>query len=405
MIKAAALSYAIVFALIIGMLCSSVLLIASVQKKIEIHFTSQEHVLFDSYAAIQYAKNELSLNESSTIIHPSNDTSKIYKKAWGFLNIIHTITYNNFAKKKRQAICMESSRLKHPTIYLAGNYEGLKIAGETIIEGTCLLPNADLSSAYIPNTTRSQKNLIDGIIEKANVYLPPLKKTFQNFEIYPTLNDKKTVPFLEKDSTVNFSDLTLHMHSEKTIIVSKKYIGNIIISSLDSIYVKKDALLENCILFAPKVTFESGFIGSVQVFAKNKIVLEKNVVLKYPSFLSLNEQIPNNKNSIEIKEQAQLIGGILMTSQLYDHNQLVRLILREKSVVGGLIYCVGEIEHRGNVIGSLYTNKFTLDFGGSIYMNHLINSLNSSKRLPKNQSLPAWLIDESTITNEILCWI
>ncbi len=407
MIRAAALSYAIVFVLVVGMLCSSILIISSAQKKVEIHFTSQEHVLFDSYAAIQFGKNELENNESIQLIHPSNDTSNISKKSWGFFSILQTITFNKHAKKIRHALCFESSKDRHPSIYLPGNYGGLKIAGETFLEGKSIIPNASLELTYLPNTNRTLKELIKGETEKADLYLPALKKEFQNLDVKSIYANLKPIPFFNKDTAVAFNDKTLYIRSLDGLILNKKYSGNIVFQSFDSIYITSKSHIENCILIAPKVVFEEGFTGSVQVFATNKIILQKNVHLTYPSFLFLNENANSlsDKNRIEVNEEAQIIGGILMTTQSFDQRNMMQLKTAEKSVVGGLIYCTGEAEIRGTVIGSIYTNRFYLDYGGSVYTNHLVNAFISSKKIPKQQVFPNWIQGDKIVKTEIMSWL
>lgn len=407
MIRAAALSYAIVFVLVVGMLCSSILIISSAQKKVEIHFTSQEHVLFDSYAAIQFGKNELENNDSIQLIHPSNDTSRITKKSWGVFSVLQTITFNKHAKKIRHALCFESSKDSHPSIYLPGNYGGLKIAGETFLEGNCTIPNASLELTYLPNTNRTLKELIKGETEKAELYLTPLKKEFQNLEVKSIYANLNPIALINKDTSVAFNQKTVYFRSLDAMILTKKYSGNIVFHSYDSIYISSTSELNNCILIAPKVIFEEGFKGAVQVFATNKIILQKNVQLKYPSFLHLNENTNSigDKNRIELQEEAQIIGGILMTTQSFDQRNMMQLKVAEKSVVGGLVYCTGEAEIRGTIIGSIYTNRFYLDYGGSIYTNHLVNAFISSKKLPKEQAFPNWLQDDKIVKTEIMTWL
>ena len=122
-------------------------------------------------------------------------------------------------------------------------------------------------------------------------------------------------------------------------------------------------------------------------------------------FLNENTTSLTDKNRIELQEEVQIIGGILMTTQSFDQRNMMQLKVAEKSVVGGLVYCTGEAEIRGTIIGSIYTNRFYLDYGGSMYTNHLVNAFISSKKLPKEQVFPNWIQDDKIVKTEIMSWL
>src|SRR5687767_14346479 len=103
MIRAAALSYAIVFSLLVGLICSGVLFIAATQKKIEVLQTNKEYVLFDSYSAVRYGMYVLAPGDSTQYIHSSGDTSEVKHLKWGAFSMICSTTHKFPLAKRRSA--------------------------------------------------------------------------------------------------------------------------------------------------------------------------------------------------------------------------------------------------------------------------------------------------------------
>jgi hypothetical protein len=106
-----------------------------------------------------------------------------------------------------------------------------------------------------------------------------------------------------------------------------------------------------------------------------------------------------------LEENAQVLGGILITSQQPDFRKLPFLELHEQSVVGGLIYNGGETEAKGTIIGSLYTFQLSVRAGGGAYGNHLVDAIISQQRLPGYFLLPGWLQAQETVQSKLITWL
>lgn len=408
MIRAAALSYAIIFSLLVGLICSGVLFIAATQKKIEVLQTNKEHVLFDSYAAVRYGMYVLAPGDSAQYIHTNGDTSEIIHRQWGAFSLICSETHKFPLSKKRSALVGMVQMPQLPCFYLPGNSSGLKITGETHIEGTVYVPNAQVERAYIAGKNYPYSELVFGKIEKAETGLPPLKKQWSDLQASLFTGTTKSQPFMARDSSYSFHNPTTYFQQLAPIVISNAISGNVIIHSFDSIFVEAQSQLNNVILIAPVVRFETGFSGTVQVLAHERVVCEKDVRLLYPSVIALNElqqRNENNRRSILLEENAQVLGGILITTQAFDFRKLPFLELREKSVVAGLIYNSGETEVRGAVIGSLYTAQLSVRAGGGMYGNHLVDAIISQKRLPGYFLLPGWLESQEKVKPKIIGWL
>jgi hypothetical protein len=295
-----------------------------------------------------------------------------------------------------------------PCLYLPGNSGGLKITGETKIEGKAFVPNGNVERAYIAGKNYPFDQLVFGSTEVAELGLPPLKKAWQN--LLPADLAGKTSPqrYIAKDSLYSFHNVMTYFQQIEPIVILNAIRGNVIIHSFDSIFVSSQAQLTNVILIAPIVRFETGFTGSVQVVASERVICEKEVKLLYPSVIALNEQPLRNeltRRMVIIDEQAEVLGGILITSQQPDFRKLPFLELHEQSVVGGLIYNSGETEAKGTIIGSLFTFQLSVRAGGGAYGNHLVDAVISQKRLPDYFLLPGWLQSQEKVQSKLLTWL
>lgn len=408
MIRAAALSYAIIFSLLIGLICSGIIFISATQKKVEVLQTNKEHILFDSYSAVRYGMHAVAPGDSAQYVHPDGDTSDIKHVRWGAFSMICARTYKFPLERKRSAIIGLVQAPQLPCLYLPGNSGGLKITGETRLEGKVFVPNAQVERAYIAGKNYPYNELVFGATEKAELGLPPLKEEWSNLKASDLAEGLKPQAYLSRDSVYSFFQPTTYYQQLAPIIVGQTISGNVIIHSFDSIYVEARSHLENVILIAPVVRFESGFRGTVQVLASERVVCEPKTQLLYPSVIALNEQTERNELSrreVILEEEAQVLGGVLMTSQRVDFRKMPLLQLREKSVVGGLIYNVGETEPKGSIIGSLYTMQIMVRAGGGMYGNHLVDALISTKRLPGYFLLPGWLKEQEKVTPKLLAWL
>ncbi len=392
-IKGSALGYAITFMLLISLVCSGVLFIASVNKRIETQFLIKEHLIFDNYFSILFAaKNDL--KSTYSLIHPSGDSSQITSKLWGSYKMVYVETKHSNQFIKRTALLAYEIDNSLPVLYLPDNQQALKVGGETKIEGTVFLSERGVERAYIAGKNYLLDQLVYGKIEKSERILPALRKEVQNLSLETFIKDCNKVEYLSKDSIYDFAQKTTLFSEMNPLTIQSKISGNVIIHSFDSIYVTSEAKLKNVILIAPKIRFQEGFKGSVQAIAHQTIVCEKNVNLTYPSTLVLNE-LENSalgmQASIFLHENAKVLGGILIQTQNFNFRNVPHLEVSKNSLVAGLVYNVGETELKGKLIGYLYTQKFILNAGGGVYMNHLLDATLSSKLLPENFLIPLWL--------------
>ncbi len=399
-VPASALGYAISFLLLVGLFTSGVLFITSTHKRIEAHFIGQEYLLFDNYSGILYGASAM---EEGTfqLLHPSGDTSKIQVKNWGMLRSTVVTTFNKNRNFKREALTIQETDAIYPCLYMPDQKRKIALVGKTRLEGKVFASERALTRGNIHRKPLESDKLIYGKLYKSERYLPPLHPIIAKANYDNLLNDVVVIEQIPRDSTFSFSEKTTLFRSGEKIDIKHRIQGNVVIKSLQEIFVTSKASLEHVILLAPRVTFEKGFKGKVQVIASEQILCEESVQLDYPSALMLYEKKPGiDQSRISLLEGSRVLGGILLTSENPNFRKPVRLEVLDASV-GGLVYNQGESEVRGEIIGSLYTNKLVANAGGGVYGGHLIDALISTKQLPEMFVMPNWLKD-SKITKPIL---
>ncbi len=395
--KSSALGYAITFLLLIGLICSGVLFISSVNKRLEYNYTMKEHLIVDNSLSLIIGAN-LENQNSKTIIHPAGDTTQLIVKPWGAFKMIVAKTFHKNKIQQKTALSGVLNFETLPALYLTDNKQELKLAGNVKIEGIVYIPEKGVVSANLAGNYYSNEKLIYGEQKKSENYLPKIKSKYLNISLESFIKECKKIEEIGKDSNYSFDTKTNLFSSIAPLQISNSIKGNIVIHSFDSIYVTSNASLENVILISPKIRFQNEFKGNVQAIATNQIVCEENVTLSYPSTLYLNENtfnISERNNQIILKEKAKVLGGILMLSSQSNFRKPMLLSIAPKSVASGIVYNQGSSEVLGSVIGYFYTQNLHLKAGGGEYTNHLMDCVISSKLLPKEFIIPDWLESQS----------
>lgn len=392
-IQASALGYAITFLLLVGLICTGVLFISSVNKRLEMNYNMKEHLILDNYVSLMHGAKSNG-KDKITLFHPAGDTSDIFIRPWGAFKVVTANTWHGNRRISKSALIGYAMENVLPALYLPDNSQSLKLCGNTRIEGEAFLSERGLEMSYIAGKNYENEKLLYGTQHKSERYLPPLNPTYSNLTIETFLKNGRKIAFFNRDSTFAFDTETSIVSQIEPMFIQHNIQGNVILHSFDSIYVSASARLENVILIAPYVRFQEGFRGSVQVIAHEKIVCEKKVRLLYPSMLVLNETAFHqdiHNASVEIQEEAIVTGGILLTSQNFNFRRPVHLEIAHKATVGGLIYNQGETALYGKIIGHIYTQNFLIRAGGGVYTNQLLDATISSTQLPREFLYPDWL--------------
>ncbi|TRW27079.1 polymer-forming cytoskeletal protein [Flavobacterium zepuense] len=285
-----------------------------------------------------------------------------------------------------------------PALYLRETFKPLAVVGATHIDGTAYLPEQGITTGSLAGHSYYGSELIFGVVKKSTDSLPKLKYDYKaelNYYLkeFMPVADKDFIPVHSKVNLTNsFKDPVKGYVSEGPIVLANVTLtGNIVIRSAQKITIRKTALLKDIIISAPVIIIEDGVDGNFQAIASETIKVGKNCQLQYPSALVLSydgvqtgdgNELFNNK--IAVDSGSTVRGSVCYLGTLTDSNFKVNIYISNDTAIKGDIYCQGNLELRGKVEGTVYTNQFITNEGGTIYVNHLYDAAITSKDLPEN---------------------
>lgn len=446
MLRANALFIVVVISLLIGILCSSLIMMSYFQrmqvqkdliiKRLDLNCHSGINILLGDYDQMAY--DELRIMD---LFGEENDSVLLKKSRWGIYEIATVKAFSGVLNKTKAILYgHKPDDVSSSGIYLTDQNRPLSLGGNTYIKGTCYLPEAGVKRAYIEGQSFSGSTLINGTTRKSNA-LPPLnhsiiknisdfflssKETLDNGygseqseDRYANSSRSKDKAFImeeggkgrlmideegrlyykeitedEKNAGQDLAERSILSRSflEKPLIIyqrgthlvkEKKYSGNIIICSDKLVIVDSSAKLDNVLIFAPAIVVNDHFQGNLQMFATDSIRIGKNCNFLYPSAIGLlKRDFEVVQPYIKIDEKTSFKGIIFTYAEVFNLQET--LVVLEKDVfIEGQIFANGFVDTKGTVWGNISCNRFTLRTPSSIYDNHLFNTtIDHSKLSP-----------------------
>jgi len=406
MLKAGSLYYSLIIVILVGTIIGALVLNTGTHQTFRKRSELNSELVETCTNGIKYGLafyDELTTNKETVDIFENSKKVSLYKERWGGFNLLFCESFLKNEKIRKTAIIGNYEKNSF-ALYLPDLDRPLLLSGKSTIYGDCKLPNEGVSSTFIDGVnSNSSEKLVVGRVLKSEKKLPKLALDIASvFEDFHNLDYES---ILEKGFLKNeFNNLPVIVDMNEVIDLENIVIsGKVIIQSQDSINIRKTAKLENIIIKSPKVYIENGFIGSIQIIASSDVYIDENVTLKYPSFITLE----NNDNTIQAKvsisPNSNILGGILLygkTSSEYQN----QLIIDENVLVAGNIYCNGETQLKGKIKGSIYTNRFFLNTDESEYNNVILNGSIDNINLPE-KFVRINFIEGKEANYEIIKWL
>jgi len=395
MLKASALYIVIIIALVIGVICSSLIVAAyfykiQYQKKfrydqLENNLSSGINILLASSDTTYAAGETLSLfnNES--------DSVSLKRFDWGVYEIGTVKAFNqkdSLYKTFTIANVIDSS--KWAALYLIDEDRPFSLSGKTTIRGDAYIPKAGVQQAYVDNKAyEGDKRLIIGMKHNSDRKLPALDENWlKQLDKYFRQEHAGDTALLKKD-TVNGSFLnpTRVVNFKKAVKTLKNiYLdGNIILFSDTTLILDSTATLKNILVFAKAIVVKGGFNGSCQLFATDSISIGSNCRFNYPSCLGVirfQSSAFNTQEKIAIGGHTNFSGIVFTYEQTENQKKPLIEVSKNTKITGqvhsqGMLALMDKTEVDGSVFTSLfyYRNSFTL------FENYLINTTIDSKAL------------------------
>ncbi|WP_298759139.1 hypothetical protein [uncultured Psychroserpens sp.] len=395
-LKAGSLQLVTFIVVVIALLLSAFIMLIHIHKKFRLR---TDHII-ETVGLINYGMNQsldtnLKYEDTITIDLNTEDykSLKVHKSFWGVYEKVHTVaTIKNYKLKKTALVGSIQHQTEKSTLVLKDNNKPLVLVGQTKINGDAFLPERGVKSGNIAGISYYGKRYIYGKTYESKG-LPKIEEpllsyisTLEHYNRFKTTNQDYLNLDVSKQHINTFKNSEKRIYSINDLYLSNIEItGHISIHSETKIIIEKSAKLTDVILIAPIIEIRDHVIGTFQAFATKQINVAKHVALDYPSALVLKKNITeNNKkdtSAIFIDDFSTIKGHIISLGKTFSNNYEPQIIINPSVLIKGIIYCEQNLELRGTVIGSVYTNNFIIKEAGSIYQNHLYNAKISNEEL------------------------
>jgi hypothetical protein len=387
MVKAHSLLYAIYVCLIVSIICGALLYFSNLYNQLNLYYNLQEELYIQNQSVLNFALGNKTIpveieKEGNSGIEGSYQT-----KSYGLLCLV--LAQSFISNDTVSSVHFVGARnLDKTAIYLTNLSKSLSYSGKVKLVGDNQLPSTFIETSYINNSLN--KLVTEGKITVSESKLPEINPDFKKI-FFGVKSEITKLSDIEKPNDSLYYNSFFNITKEiqvKSILGNVIFKGNFILRSEDSIRVKKNTVLEDVILIAPKITFEEGFSGTVQAFATKGIELEEKVILNYPSVICVyNESVDESK--IKIKKECQITGAVVLFGSNDTQIDKNSIEIDEKGLLFGDLYCSGKLMLKSNVYGSVYTNRFFLKTGSSSYDNMISDiEINTAKRPAYFISIP-----------------
>ena len=308
MVKANSLLYSIYICLIVAVLCSGMLYMSGLYTQLNNYYMSRQDLYVYNESLVNFALSHTDEPSAVPDIDDSGVQSFYKVKRHGVIPVVTagTVMGNDTVVSCHLVGC---GRKDNTALYIPD--KGVKSAYSGVVHffGDVYVPGAYLNSAIVVKEPGKLTN--DGLMNKSEYMLPkPLDAVIDGASGI-TVVHKELVEVLKEGSVTNsFRSEPVEINVQGGLSgISIR--GNVIITSADSLVVSSTAHLEDVIIIAPKVSFEAGFSGSVQVFANKSITVGSGARLEYPSVLYINSADASARTSLIVKEKAEIYLSLI----------------------------------------------------------------------------------------------
>ena len=377
-VHAGVLNLILVISIVITFLITSLILLFYYQNKILQKNNLERKVLINTFSGIEYALGtyeDIKFDDTLYLnLLKDDDTTVIVKKNWGLWDIISVTGQRNIYKYTKNALIgnILSEEEKKTGLYIVGNNSDdfIGVSGDFSLKGNYYTPKQGLKAITIEGELIKNAQYANGSRFQSATKLPFVESFIvERLRYIKDQKIKNTENMLLNDSINNsFGDKTKLINLSSNISLSNIMQGNIVLYNTSDIIISKNARLNDIIVVGKNVRIEEGFKGRLQIFAIDSLIIEKNVVLEYPSTLN---SLDGEKSCIKMKEGSALEGVILMYPLSIERKKNRILSIDEKVKIHGYIYADAQVEIKGHLTGSLFCTSVFLKTGSSFFENVL----------------------------------
>jgi hypothetical protein len=416
MVKASALYIVIIIALVIAVLCSSLVVSAYYYREGYQHkfrYDQLENNLASGInIVLESSDTAFQISKSMSLFGHDNDSVFLHQAVWGVYDIG---TVRSFIGKDTLSRCFmighEIDSAKWAALYLSDNDRPLSVSGKTSIIGDAFLPKAGIQAAYVNGIAYTgSKNLLTGK-KKASEKVLPLPDTARLIQLskFFSLKGGHLSPGDSAENSFFNQVRVFNLDKNAEAVSGVRLKGNIVLRSDTTLTLDSSAKLDGILVCAPAIVVKAGFRGNCQLFAKDSISTGKNCHFTYPSCLGIIRfgAPPTNQAPAQINlGPGSSVDGLMFTHEAQIKEPKALMTLGKADTIRGMIYAPGHLQLSDStrVEGGAFTSGFLYKSPTTLFENYLINvSLNEqalSRYFLGGEAAPA-----TTQKKKVLKWL
>ncbi|RZS98808.1 hypothetical protein [Aquimarina brevivitae] len=382
------MQFALLVSVIVALLLGAFILLTHTQSVFKIKSDELITAYEELNTALLQLPEKITINDTIREESP-NSVTKLHLSYYGLWLKAHAQVTKHGRSVAKTALIGSASIPQSPNLYLCNTNAPLVVVGSTRLEGNVYLPEQGIKAGNIAGNYYQGTRLYYGTAYQSSTTLPELDPqwiAYLNGLIDPPQQSRDTFTTLTNEVKNSFQHPVRYVFNPDPVFIgNQKLYGNIIIQSLSSVTISAASDLQDVIIVAPRIKIENGVTGRMQLFATQKLEIGSNCQLNYPSSALLYDtQVnkPTNNTAIDrapdfrIQPNTEIQGTVLYLKKSKERTSNVKTNLKidPEVMITGEVYCQGNLDMLGTVQGALYTQQFTANQSGSIYLNHLYNT-------------------------------
>lgn len=423
-IKAGALQFVLFIGAVIAVLLMAFILLSYTHA----HFDKKTDVVIDLIKSADFGietslRKRIPLNNSIHIPYLNDADVEIVVKRdlWGIFEKRTVTAVHGNTKYVKTALIGGKEQGEIPALYVNDHQRPVIVAGNSKITGIAYLPELGLKMGNIYGNSYHRSSLLYGKQKQSSSVSPKLSTELK--QQIQQLTQANYVPLGEE--VANYPDNVLkNSFDAPTQIIQGRVIrlkdidlvGNIIVSATHKIVIEASANVQDVVLLAPEIIIQNQVKGKFQAIASESISVGKKCELLYPTALVVYKKkslvqeenlrarpTGNNPLKIYLNSYAKISGVVMVLEETDDQQFMPQIKIDINSKVIGEVYCTKNLELKGSVNGSVFTDSFIALENGSIYQNHLYNGLINSTIL--SSTYAGLMLADREQNKKIMKWL
>jgi len=412
MLRAGALYFALISAFLIAVICASLIMVAAYYRDGYLKVLRAERLQRNMESSIAYVlgRDNSFIEEKNSLfdlLGEGTDSVNCSSSRWGIFELSMIKAFISNDTIKTSFLVGIDTRMDTLALYLSDEDRPLSVSGDTRLSGDVAAPKSGMRKSYVENRPYSGDKLVYGKILESGRILPALSKELisslekeldRKFSKLASLPGQQiNAPFLGEKKAFALSPSTT---------ITGKLSGKIALYADSTVFISREASLDNVVIYAQSIVLEEGFKGNCQLFARDSIIVGDKVVLDYPSVLGLlaKEKMVDQARII-VGKQAE-ISGVIFSYEPNRSPLQTMISFSENTKVKGEVYATGLVKLAKGVelIGKTSCNRFVMQTPTTLYENFLVD-VKLNRRARDRHYLTSSLFEVKQGNKGVLKWL